>query len=291
MPGLDPAGLAAIDVHVHVEVDDYGHTALSQDLLDASAKYFKAGERTPTVDQIAQMYRERSMAAVIFTVDIERATGQPPISNTFVAEAAQRHPDVLIPFASIDPARGRAGIDAARDLAANHGARGFKLHPSVQGFDPTDPAVYPFYETLAELGLPVIFHTGQTGIGAGMPGGGGIKLALSNPMLLDQVAADFPDLPIVMAHPSFPWQDEALAVATHKANVWIDLSGWAPKYFPPNLVRYTNSLLQDKMLFGSDFPVITPDRWLKDFDELEIKPEVRPKVLKDNAVRLLGLDR
>ncbi|MFD0533126.1 amidohydrolase family protein [Actinomadura luteofluorescens] len=108
-------------------------------------------------------------------------------------------------------------------------------------------------------------------------------------MLLDEVAATFPDLTIVMAHPSFPWQDEALAVATHKENVWIDLSGWSPKYFPPNLVRYANSLLQDKVLFGSDFPVITPDRWLADFERLDIKPEVQPKILKRNACRLLGL--
>jgi predicted TIM-barrel fold metal-dependent hydrolase len=92
-----------------------------------------------------------------------------------------------------------------------------------------------------------------------------------------------------MAHPSFPWQDEALAVATHKPNVYIDLSGWSPKYFPPQLVRYANSLLQDKVLFGSDYPLITPDRWLADFGKLDIKPQVRPKILKDNAVRVLNL--
>lgn len=122
-----------------------------------------------------------------------------------------------------------------------------------------------------------------------MPGGGGIRLGLSNPMLLDDVAVDLPDLTIIMAHPSFPWQDEALAVATHKPNVYIDLSGWSPKYFPPQLVRYANSLLQDKVLFGSDFPVITPDRWREDFAKLEIKPHVRPKILKENAVRALRL--
>ena len=141
-----------------------------------------------------------------------------------------------------------------------------------------------------EYGLVALFHTGQTGIGADLPGGGGVRLKLSNPMLLDDVAADFPDLTIIMAHPSFPWQDEALAVATHKPNVYIDLSGWSPKYFPPQLVRYANSLLQDKVLFGSDYPLITPDRWLSDFEKLEIKPQVRPKILKDNAVRVLKLE-
>jgi predicted TIM-barrel fold metal-dependent hydrolase len=136
-----------------------------------------------------------------------------------------------------------------------------------------------------------LFHSGQTGIGAGVRGGGGIRLKYANPMAVDDVAVDFPDLPIILAHPSFPWQDEALAVATHKPLVHIDLSGWSPKYFPPQLVQYANSLLKDKMLFGSDFPVITPDRWLKDFEALNIKPEVRPMILKDNAVRLFGLGK
>jgi hypothetical protein len=138
-----------------------------------------------------------------------------------------------------------------------------------------------------ELGVPALFHTGQTGIGAGMPGAGGIRLALSNSMLLDDVSVDFADLTIIMAHPSFPWQDEALAVATHKPGVYIDLSGWSPKYFPPQLVRYANTLLQDKVLFGSDFPMITPDRWLADFAKLEIKDHVRPKIVKGNAIRAL----
>jgi predicted TIM-barrel fold metal-dependent hydrolase len=137
--------------------------------------------------------------------------------------------------------------------------------------------------------VPIIFHTGQTGIGSGLPGGRGLRLSLSNPMLLDDLAARFPALNIIMAHPSVPWQDEALAVATHKSNVWIDLSGWSPKYFPENLVRHANSILQNKVLFGSDFPLITPDRWLGDFANLTLKDEVRPKILKENAVRLLGL--
>ena len=126
-------------------------------------------------------------------------------------------------------------------------------------------------------------------LGAGLPGGRGIKLRHSAPMLLDDVAADFPGLTVVMAHPSVPWQDEAISIATHKANVYIDLSGWSPKYFPPQLVRAARGLLKHKVLFGSDFPLITPDRWLRDFDALDLPPEVRPLVLKDNAVRMLGL--
>ena len=108
-----------------------------------------------------------------------------------------------------------------------------------------------------------------------MPGGGGLRLKYSNPMHLDDVAADFPDMTIIIAHPSWPWQDEALSVCLHKPNVYIDLSGWSPKYFPPQLVQYANTQLKNKMLFGSDYPVLTPDRWIKDFEDAGFKPEVR----------------
>ncbi|XRQ14022.1 amidohydrolase family protein [Actinomadura welshii] len=287
--GLDLDALEAVDVHVHVETDGRGHLSLPEEYLEASAKYFGGGHRTPDIHEIASYYRERRTAAVVFTVDIEAATGHPALSNEEIADAAAEHPDVLIPFASIDPAKGRAGARTFRRLIEERGVRGIKFHPSLQGFAPNDRSAHPLLEVAAEHGVPALFHTGQTGIGAGMPGGGGIRLGLSNPMLLDDVAVDIPELTIILAHPSFPWQDEALAVATHKPNVYIDLSGWSPKYFPPQLVRYANSLLQDKVLFGSDFPVITPDRWRAAFDELEIKPHVRPKILKDNAVRALRL--
>ena len=287
---LDLDGLVAIDVHTHAEVSEDGHVSLPETLMEASAKYFKSSDgRRPTLDQLAEHYRERHMAAVVFTVDSEHQTGHPPVPNDDVARAAQRHPDVLIPFGSIDPHRGGAGVDEARRLVTEMGVRGFKFHPTLQGFSPDDPMAYPFYEAIQELGVPALFHSGQTGIGAGMPGGNGLRLRHSNPMLLDDVAADFPDLTIILAHPSFPWQDEALSVATHKANVYIDLSGWSPKYFPPQLVQYANTVLKHKVLFGSDYPLITPDRWMADFAELPIRDEVRPLILKENAIRVLGL--
>jgi uncharacterized protein len=287
---MDIAELDAIDVHVHVEQDSHGCFALDQELLDASAGYFKSSEhRTPTLRHIAEYYRGRRTGAVVFTVDATAATGHPALSSEEIADLAAEHADVLIPFGSVDPHAGRAAVARARRLVSEHGVRGFKFHPSLQAFEPNDVRFYPLYETLAELGVPALFHTGQTGIGAGLPGGRGIKLRYSAPMLLDDVAADFPDLTIVLAHPSVPWQDEAISIATHKANVYIDLSGWSPKYFPPQLVRAANSLLRRKVLFGSDYPVITPERWLDDFARLEIKPEVRPLILKDNAVRMLGL--
>jgi hypothetical protein len=286
---LDVANLTAIDTHVHIEVDDHGHNALTDDLVEAASKYFKTEGPRPTLDDIAAIYRERKMAAVVFTVDATTSLGHSPNSTEEIVAGAIRNSDVLIPFGSVDPLQGSRAVDRAKDLFETHGVRGFKFHPTLQNFDPSDEALSPLFSVIDQMEVPVIFHTGQTGIGSGLPGGRGLRLSLSNPMLLDDLAARFPGLNIVMAHPSVPWQDEALAVATHKSNVWIDLSGWSPKYFPENLVRQANSILQNKVLFGSDFPLITPDRWLSDFANLTIKDEVRPKILKDNAVRLLGL--
>src|SRR5205814_2111998 len=141
----------------------------------------------------------------------------------------------------------------------------------------------------SELQVPVLFHSGQTGVGSGTPGGGGYKLKYSHPMLLDDVAADFPDLTIIMAHPAVPWQEEQLSVALHKGNVHIDLSGWSPKYFRPVLLQYATTILQDKVMFGSDYPAIQPERWLRDFDALQIKEDVRQKILIENARKLLKI--
>jgi predicted TIM-barrel fold metal-dependent hydrolase len=288
-PEIDVDALVAIDMHVHAEISAAGHPSLPPALEAGKAAYFKAGTPQPTIEELASYYRERRIAAVVFTVDAESALGHPPISNEEIAAGCREHADVLIPFASLDPHRGRAAARTARRLVEEHGVRGFKFHPSLQAFWPSDRMAYPLYEAIQELGVPAVFHSGQTGIGSGLPGGGGIRLKYSNPMELDDVAVDFPDLTIICAHPSVPWQDEALAVATHKPNVHIDLSGWSPKYFPPQLVRQANSLLKNKVVFGSDYPAITPDRWLADFDRLDLKPEVRPLVLKENAARILGL--
>jgi len=285
---IDLDKIVAIDVHTHAEVGVTGEDGLPPAWRAAAAKYF-GEEATPTVEDVAAYYRERNMAAVVFTVDAVTQTGRPAVRNDEIAEVAAANADVLIPFGSVDPRRADAA-DEVRRLVAEHDIRGFKFHPNIQAFFPNDEAFYPLYEAIQEAGVPALFHTGHSGIGTGLPGGGGIRLKFSNPMYVDDVAVDFPELKIVLAHPSFPWQDEAISVALHKRQVYIDLSGWSPKYFPPQLVRYANTQLRDRVLFGSDYPMITPDRWLADFEQADFKDEVRPLILKQNAARLLGLE-
>lgn len=287
-PGIDVDAITAIDTHVHVEIDEHGNASLPAVLEEAASRYFKTPHSRPTIDEIADHYRERSMAAVVFTVDAETQLRHPALSNEEIVAGVIRHRDVLIPYGSVDPHRPNAR-ERIRALVEDHGVCGFKFHPTVQGFDPSEERWYPLYEEMSDAGVPALFHTGQTGIGAGMPGGHGLRLSLSRPALLEAVAADFPELQVIMAHPSVPWQDEALAIAVHKTNVWIDLSGWRPKYFPPELVRYANTLLRDRVLFGTDYPLLTPDRWLADIEATDLAADAMPAIMRDNAVRLLGL--
>ena len=280
---IDAARIVALDVHVHLE------PAAQQSDADAAARrYFGDSGAPRDPGGLAEYYRSRNMAFVVFTVD-ERVTGRGRTSNEDVIRFAEENADVAIPFASVDPTRGPDAVREARRLVEAGLVYGLKLHPPVQQFYANDRIAYPVYEVFAEAGLPVLFHTGHSGIGTGVPGGAGIRLKYGNPMYIDDVAVDFPDLPIIMAHPSFPWQDEAISICLHKPTVYIDLSGWSPKYFPPTLVQYANSLLKEKVLFGSDYPWITPDRWMADFEKIGIKEEVRPLILKDNAARLFHL--
>ncbi|CAL8481620.1 amidohydrolase family protein [Caballeronia sp. S22] len=285
--------LVAIDTHVHAEVSCCQPPDLfGREFDEAADKYFgtvlKLGRR-PTIPETIDYYRERQIGFVMFTVDCEANLGRRRISNEEVAEFAQKNEDIMIPFASIDPHKGKMGAREARTLITDYGVRGFKFHPTLQGFFANDRLAYPLYEVIAEYGLPAVFHSGHSGIGSGMPGGGGLRLKYSEPIYLDDVAADFPDIKVIIAHPSWPWQEQALSIALHKDNVFIDLSGWSPKYFSPELVRYANTVLKRKVLFASDFPLITPDRWIVDFQTAGFRPDVHPLIMKNNAVNLLGL--
>lgn len=287
--GIDFDAVDAIDIHTHVEVDSAGHGAYPPDLAEATGRYFKldAGHAA-TVDDLAEHYRRHNTAAVVFTIDAATASGHRPNSVTELIAGAARNNDVLIPFGTVDPWADDA-VHRVRELTADYGVKGFKFHPSLQGFEPNDRRFYPVYEEIAAAGVPALFHTGQTGLGSALPGGYGIKLRYSDPMLLDDVAADFPELTVVMAHPAVPWVDAQIAIASHKSNCYIDLSGWSPKYFPPQLIRALGRQLRSKALFGTDHPYITCERWRRDFDALDIDPAALPMILKGNALRVLGI--
>ncbi len=278
----------AIDVHVHLS--DQASIVARGERAQQMARYFGRERKPVSIDEMADQYRARNMMAVIMNTTDQTVTGLTPVPNDHVAEAVRKHPDVFLGFGAIDPWQGKVALNEIRrikDLGL-HGVG--ELNPARQKFFPNDTRFYPLWEEVQKLALPILFHTGMAGAGAGTPGGMGFKLKYTQPIHLDDVAADFPELIIIGAHPSWPWQEEALAIARHKANYYIDLSGWAPKYFPRELVHHANSILQDKVLFGSDWPSIGVERWLEEFERIEIKPEVRQKIMLENAKKLFRLD-
>ncbi len=287
---IDLNKIKAIDIHTHAEVScNDPEDPIMGKFLDAASIYFKADRKRPTIPETIEYYREQQIAFVMFTVDMESGTGIKRIRNEEIAQFANDNDDIMMAFASIDPHKSKFGAIEARRMIEDYGVKGFKFHPPIQNFHPNDPMAWPIYEVIAEYGLPAIFHTGHSGMGTGMRGGGGIRLKYGQPMMVDDVAVDFPDMKIILAHPSWPWTDESLSMALHKENVYIDLSGWSPKYFPKQVIHYANTQLKHKMLFGSDFPLIKPDKWMAAAQNAGFREEVMPMIMKDNAAKLLGL--
>jgi predicted TIM-barrel fold metal-dependent hydrolase len=280
--------VTAIDVHIHLsdELSQKARGARTQQM----ARYFGRERKPVSIDEMADQYRGRKMMAVIMNTTDETITGLHPVPNDHIAGAVRKYPDVFLGFGVIDPWQGRLARDEIKRCKEELGLHGIgELNPARQHFFPNDTRFYPLWEEVQRQRLPILFHSGMAAAGAGTPGGMGTKLKYTQPIHLDEVAADFPDLQIISAHPSWPWHAESLAIARHKSNFFIDLSGWAPKYFPAEVVQQVNSILQDKALFGSDWPAISVERWLEEFRQLNLKPEVQQKILLDNAKRLFGL--
>ncbi len=282
--------MRAIDVHAHV-TSLFGYRRVyGETITQAMEKYYRIKDRIESPDDMANMYRELDVKAILVAWDTESVSGIPRIENDFVAGLVKKYPDVFIGgWAMIDPWKGELAIKELERCIKELGLLGLKFQPIAQRFYPNDKRFYPLYEKCCELGIPVSFHTGTSGLGAGLPGGAGYKLDYTRPIYIDEVAADFPELTIIMIHPAWPWQEEQIMVLLHKANVYADLSGWAPRYFPEVIKREINSRLQDKFMFGSDYPEISPKRWLDEFTSQGYKEEVIEKVLYKNAQRILNL--
>jgi uncharacterized protein len=278
--------MRAIDFHVHLPTEEWIEQSMGP-YRETSERYFRKTVELKTVEQLAAEYEVLDVFGVILGWDAETFTGQRPLSNDDVARIAQEFPERFIAFAGIDPHKITAA-DELRRAVNDLGMRGAKLHPSLQNFDPSDERFFPLWRTAEKLGIPCIFHTGTSGIGAGAPGGQGIRIDLSRPILLDPVAAAFPDLPIVMAHFGWPWHLEALAMALHKSNLFIDISGWAPRYIPKEVVTEMKGRLRDRFLWGSDYPFIEPQRCLDEIEGLDLG-DAKQLILIENARKLLRL--
>jgi uncharacterized protein len=281
----------AIDMHVHLPTVSFLDRAIKP-YREPAEKFFRRSVPLTDMRDVAALYEKLDIVGVLLAWDAETATGLPPLTNDEVARIVEEYPDRFIGFGSVDPWKGKRAIEEIERAVTDLGLKGAKFHPGIQAFYPNDPRFQDLFAKVTELGVPALFHTGTNGLGAGVKGGLGVRLDYTRPIYLDHLAADFPELTIIGAHPAWPWHEEMLAIVGHKANVFMDLSGWSPKYIPDSVMNEAKKRLSDRVLFGSDYPFILPDRWLADFASLDgFTPEVRKKILYDNAARLLGLGR
>lgn len=278
--------MRAIDLHVHLPTEEWLQNAIGPH-LEATERYFRKSPERKTLDQVAEEYRSLDVLGVVLDWDDHTVTGRPWMGNDRMAKLETDYPGVLMGFGSVDP-HAEDALDEV-DRAADLGLKGLKLHPTMQAFDPGDERFYPLWERCQARALILLFHTGTCGIGAGTPGAGGTKIRYSHPGFLDAVAADFPEVTWVAAHFGWPWFLECLAISLHASNVWIELSGWAPKYLPPEVAREAAKRLNERTLFGSDYPFIPLERWFTEFEELALPREAAENVLWRNAARLLRL--
>jgi predicted TIM-barrel fold metal-dependent hydrolase len=277
----------AIDFHVHLPTPDWLDGSMAG-YVEAAEAYFRSSVTRQSLGELADFYRGLEVTAVLLAWDAETATGRPRVPNETVAAACRDYPDVFTGLGSVDPHKGEAAVAEVENIAAL-GLRGVKFHPSLQAFAPDDQQYWPIFAACERHGLLALFHTGTSGIGARQPGGQGIRIDLAHPIKLDPVAAAHPALTVVAAHFGWPWHMDLIAIALHKTNVYIDISGWAPRRIPAEVIRELRGRLSGQFLWGSDYPFIAPERCLSELEDLDLPDAVMRAVLHDNAARVLGL--
>jgi predicted TIM-barrel fold metal-dependent hydrolase len=274
-----------LDAHVHPPVAAFFQGPLHRYLEGMEAR-LESGLRVESAESIADYYRSRNARAIVLGWDTESVTDRRPLGNADIASVVAAAPDIFVGFGAADPTKGAAAVVQVHE-AAGFGLAGLAFHPNAQGIGPADRYASPVWEAAADHDLICLFHTGFTDLGAGQLGGAGIRLGHGRPISVDGVAAEYPSMRIVMAHAGSVWLEEAVAVALHKRNVWLDLSGQLPGSMPPVLVEAIRGPLRDRCLFGSRYPFGSPEDWLAEWAKLEMPDEVSRAVRHENAEVLL----
>lgn len=280
-----------IDCHSHWGTQR-GYLFRTPEELARQEKIWKTPVRYFTEEEQAAYFRKNRVKALL---DLS-ITKFMPIEDMRAlhdyALAQQRlHPDVIAGhWLQFDPRRGAESIaEFERCLAAGAGFVGFGVNGQVTRVPASDPLWDPFYKRSIDAGVPVMILTGLTGIGQGLPGGGGIKLDDGHPRHIDDVASRYPELKILAARPAYPWQDDMIAILLHKPNVTYELHGWGPRQFSPALKKEIGGRLQDRVMFGCDFPVLRYEKVMADWRSEGYSETVLNKVLHDNAQAYLSI--
>lgn len=203
-----------------------------------------------------------------------------------VATAVSQFPERFYGVAGIDPTTGMAGVRDLERAVRELGFIGAHLYPHWFELPPDHRKYYPFYAKCVELGIPIQMQVGHClrySEERPLP-------SVGRPITLDTVACDFPDLKLIGIHIGWPWTEEMIAVAYKHPNVFIGSDAYAPRHWPKEFVHYMNTFGQDKVIFGTDFPVIDPERAMNEIEDLNLRPGPKQKLLRDNVVRIYGLE-
>jgi hypothetical protein len=278
-----------IDIHSHWGTKR-GYTLRTAEELAQQKATWNSTPAFVTEDEMAADFRQSDVRAVLdfgFTKFMPLGEAAPIHDYGFETERA--HPDVILGhWIHIDPHTGAEGVrELRRCIDQAPGFLGFAVSGSGSG-PASDPAWKPFLDLCTEARIPALVFVGTTGLGAGLRGGGGIRLDDCHPRHLDDVAVKYPDLTIVAARPGWPWQTETIAVLMHKRNIWYDLHGWSPKYFTADLKHEIPRRLRERILFGADYPLFTYERLVRDWRNEGYSEEVLAAVFHDNAERFLA---
>jgi predicted TIM-barrel fold metal-dependent hydrolase len=277
--------MRAIDVHVHPSTRGLDRDACTYFRRDLS-------EVPQSAEAFAALYKKHDVRAPLIGWHPSTVKEGSRNSNEHVIDLAARFPDAFPGvLGSLDVHANDLNAVAryAEDLARNAKVLGFKFHPPDQGFYPTERKLYPIWDVLQASGKPVMFHVGFTVLGANTEGGSGIALDYGRPVHLDTLARDFPRMKIIAAHPGWPWEQELVGVVTHKKNLFVDTSGYLAEQLPEIFLKAIGGRLQDKALFGTDFPYVDLEKALASFDRMNFKDSVKEKLLLTNAKALLRL--
>jgi predicted TIM-barrel fold metal-dependent hydrolase len=257
-----------------------------------ACKFFKLDlSRLPsTTDQLLDEMDQAGVNRGVILGQDTHATRNPSfkhytLRNDSIADIARKSKGRLVPFAGVDPNAGKSALVELKRAVKGLGMKGLKIHSSANSVYPNDKRLmFPIYDYCQEQGVPILFHTGTTGLGD-------CEVKYSKPEYLDEVCQNFPDLKVVMAHFGWPWSDVTMALALRNPNIFIDVSGWRPKYIPSNVLPYLNGILQDRFLFGTDYPMLRHKEWMDDF-EANLKPKLKAgvaeKLLDSNARKVLA---
>lgn len=264
-----------------------GQTGVDEYFLDQVRFPAELRPGVPLETYLEKMGRariQRSLLVAVRAGDL-RIKGSFEIPYDRVADICQRYPDRFSGLAGVDPTRGMQGLRDLEYAVKEYGFVGAHLYPHWFGLPPDHARYYPIYAKCCELEIPIMMQVGH----CLRYQRNRILPSVGRPITLDQIAIDFPELVLIGIHLGYPWTEEMISVAWKHENVYIGSDAYAPRHWPESFVHFINTWGKDKVLFGTDWPVIDPERAVKEIDALELRPESKQKFLRDTALRLFRL--